>query len=162
MEYDTKLAAEYAGQKLDTLLERATRDSGEAIGSNDIPVAVTHYVNLKDIIDGLAAKMAELQKHMQTLSYELLPTMLQNANVKTINVEDVGRVSVIDRWSASMLDKTRAFEWLRATGNDGLIIETVNASTLGAFARTESEAGKPLPRDIFKAGATPHISITKA
>lgn len=162
MEFDTATAANYAAAKLDSLVERATRDTADAIAQNDIPIAVTHYAKLKDTVDKLAAKMAELQKHLNQISHELLPTLFQNHDVKTITIDDVGRVSIVDRWSASMLDKTRAFEWLRSTGNGGLIIETVPAPTLGAFARTENEAGKPLPSDIFKAGPTPHISITKA
>lgn len=164
MEYDTKLAAEYAGQKLDSLLERAARDTADALGTNDIPTAITHFARFRETVDTLADKMGELQKLVQKLSYEFLPTMMGNQGVPSIKIDEVGTVSVVNKWSASILDgqKERAFEWLRSTGNGGMIIETVPAPKLGAFARTEAEDGKPLPTDIFDAKQAPYISIRKA
>jgi len=69
-------------------------------------------------------------------------------------------MTVIDRWSAKILDKVKAFAWLRSTGNEGLILETVNAQTLGAFAKGEVIKGNPLPDDIFQVTASPYTSIT--
>ena len=87
--------------------------------------------------------------------------MFSNQNVKTIKLDDVGRVTVNVRWTASMLDKTRGMEWLRTSGNEGLIQETVNAMTLASFAKTETLAGKPLPDYLFNVGTAQHMSITK-
>jgi hypothetical protein len=162
LRFKTQVAADYAGQKLDSLLERATQDTNEVVEHNDIPSAVAYFAELRDTVKALSEKMAALQKHVEGLSYELLPTMFQNQNVKTIKIKDVGRVSINDRWSASMLSKERGLDWLRGSGNEGLIIETVNAQTLGAFAKDEVKAGRSLPDDIFKVSATPYVSITKA
>lgn len=162
MNFDTETAADYAGKKLDSLLERATRDTAEIIGRADIPSAVVYFAQLKDTVKELAEKLSALQKHVDSISYDMLPTMFGNQDVKTIKVEGVGRVSINDRWSASMLSKERGLGWLRGSGNEGLIIETVNAQTLGAFAKEESKNGRPLPDDIFKVSATPYVSITKA
>jgi hypothetical protein len=162
MKFDTKTAADYAGQKLDSLLERATRDTEEALATNDIPTAVVYFDELRDTIRRLAEKLTTLQKHLDALSMEQLPTMFANQNVKTINLENVGRVTVGVRWYASMPDKETGLGWLRQTNNQGLIIETVNAQTLGAFAREETAKGRPLPSDVFKVTSTPYISITKA
>ena len=52
-------------------------------------------------------------------------------------------------------------DWLRATGNEGIIIETVNAQTLAAFAKTQALAGKPLPDETFTVGVAPYTSITR-
>jgi hypothetical protein len=161
MQFDTKTAADYAGQKLDSLLERATRDTNEIVERADIPEAVTYFDELRSTVKALAEKMSALQKHVDELSQQLLPTMFQNQNVKTIRVIDVGRVSINDRWSASMLNKEQGLGWLRGSGNEGLIIETVNAQTLGAFAKDEVMAGRPLPDEIFRVSATPYVSITK-
>ena len=162
MKVDTRTAADYAGQKLDSLLERATRDTTEVVGQANIPAAVTYFAELRDVIKDLQSKMSLLQSHIDSLSQELIPTMFTNANVKTIKVDNVGRVTVNDRWSCSMLDKETAFGWLRQTKNEGLIIETVNSQTLGAFAKAEALAKRPLPSDIFKVSSTPYTSITKA
>ena len=162
MNFDTETAADYAAKKLDSLLERATRDTNEVVERADIPTAVVYFAQLRDTVKELQDKMSALEKHIQSLSYELLPTMFQNQDVKTIKVEGVGRVSINDRWSASMLNKERWLGWLRGSGNEGLIIETVNAQTLGAFAKEETKAGRALPDDIFRVSATPFVSITKA
>lgn len=162
MNFDTETAADYAGKKLDSLLERASRDTAEVVERADIPTAVVYFAQLRDTVKELQEKVAALEKHVQSLSYELLPTMFQNQDVKTIKVEGVGRVSINDRWSASMLNKERGLGWLRGSGNEGLIIETVNAQTLGAFAKEETKAGRNLPDDIFRVSATPYVSITKA
>ena len=161
MNFDTNLAAGYAADKLDSLLERAQRDTTEVVQTNDIPKTVAHFAALQNTVDDLAKKISALKKHVDTLSYEILPTMFQNQNVKTIKLDDVGRVTVNVRWSASMLDKERGMEWLRTSGNEGLIIETVNAMTLASFAKTETLAGKPLPDHLFKVGTAQHMSITK-
>ena len=142
MKFDTKTAAGYAADKLDSLLERAQRDTTEVVQTNDIPTTVAHYAALRDTVRDLAAKVAALQKHVDSLSYETLPTMMGNQSVKTITVDNVGRVSINVRWSASMVDKEAGMQWLRDTGNEGLIIATVNAGTLSSFAKAETLAGK--------------------
>ena len=161
MKFDTRTAASYAAKNIDNFLERATRDTQEIIARNDIPSTVTHFAAFRDTVKDLAAKIAELQKHVDSLSYEILPTMFGNQNVKTITLPDIGRVTINIRWSASMLNKEKSMEWLRTSGNEGLIIETVNAMTLASFARTETLAGKPLPDYLFKVGTAQHVSITK-
>lgn len=161
MKFDTKTAADYAAQKLDSLIERSARDTAEIIQNADIPSTVAYFDELRETVRDLADKLTVLQNHITQISQEILPTMFTNANVKTIKVDDVGRVTINIRWTASMLDKEIGLGWLRQTNNDGLIIETVNAQTLGAFAKDETVAGRPLPDEIFKVSATPYTSITK-
>ena len=161
MNFDTKTAADYAGQKLDSLLERATRDSAAVIEQKNIPAAVASFADLRDTYRSLSAKMAQLRAHVDLLSQEQIPTMFMNQSTKTISVEGVGRVSINDRWSASMIVKEDGFKWLRSTGNGGMIQETVNAQTLGAFAKDEAAAQRPLPGEIFKVSSTPYVSITR-
>jgi hypothetical protein len=161
MNFDTLTAARYAGEKLDSLLERASRDTTDVVAKNDIPSAVTYFDELSDTVKALQTKMSALQKHLDSLSYEILPTMFGNQSVKSVKIDGVGRVTVNDRWSAKILDRAKAFFWLRGSNNGGLIIETVNAQTLGAFAKAEALAGRSLPSEIFQVGSTPYISITK-
>ena len=158
----TEIAAEAAGKILDDLLIRIETDTLDVIGKNNIPTAVIHFDRFRDHVRALAEKVTALQKHVDALSQELIPTLFTNQNVKTITIPGVGRTTVNVRWSASMLNKGDAFDWLRETGNEGLIIETVNAQTLGAFAKERTLEGQPLPTDIFKVSSSPFISITKA
>ena len=161
MQFDTKTAAGYAADKLDSLLERATRDTSDVVQTSDIPTIVAHYAALTDTVDDLKKKLSALQKHVDALSYDILPTLFENQSVKTIKLDGVGRVTVNVRWTASMINKQKGMEWLRTSGNEGLIQETVNAMTLASFAKTETMAGKPLPDHLFKVGTAQHMSITK-
>ena len=161
MNFDTETAARYAGEKLALMLERVQRDSTEVIQKNDLPTAVTHFAELSDAVDNLRAMTSALKKHVDSLSYEILPTMFQNQGVKTISLPDIGRVTVNVRWTAKTLDMQKAMEWARETGNSGLVIETINSGTLRSFASEETLAGRPLPDDIFQVGTAQHMSITK-
>jgi hypothetical protein len=160
MEQSTIDAGAEAAHYLGMMFEFASGDTEQVISQNDIPLAVKHFAMLRDAVNDLAAKVSSLQKIVDALSYELLPTMFVNQDVQTINVTGVGRATTNVRWSASMPDKQRGMQWLRETGNEGLIITTVNAQTLGAFAKTEALAGRPLPNDAFKVTAKSYISVT--
>ena len=162
MKFDTQTAARFAGEKLDLFLARTIRDSAEVIERADLPETVAYFADLRDVVHDLAAKTSMLTKHVEELSQEFIPTMFMNQHVKSFTIPGLGRATINVRWSASLINKNKAFDWLRSTGNDGLIIETVNSQTLGAFARTESVAGHPLPSEIFKVGSSSFVSITKS
>ena len=53
-----------------------------------------------------------------------------------------------------MLDKEKGMQWLRETGNEGLIITTVSALYTDSLSpRQRTLAGKSLPEDLFKVGS---------
>ena len=47
MEYDSTLAAQYAGTKLDSLVNRAHRDTMKLVDDGDIPTIVKHFAALR-------------------------------------------------------------------------------------------------------------------
>jgi hypothetical protein len=160
MKPETQVIGDCAVARLDKLLADVQAETATIIAKGDIPTTVIHFNAFRELVRSLKSRLSALEGHVSSLSYETLPTMMTNANVKTINVTPIGRVSVVVNWSASMIDKQKGMEWLRTSGNEGLIIETVNAQTLGAFAKAETLAGKPLPDHLFKVGTAQHISIT--
>lgn len=112
-----------------------------------------------DIFDETKKALTELRDNM---SREYIPDAMFNAGVKTVNVVGVGRVTVSQRFSCSMLDKEAGIDWLKHHGLGGIVIETVNSSTLAATAKKMiQEEGKDLPENIFKISAVPYTSITK-
>ena len=113
----------------------------ELVEKADIPLIVKHFAALRTEYRALKDKIAKLETEVNDLSYNLIPTMFDAQDVKTIKIDDVGRVTVNQKWAASMPDKEVGMDWLRVTGNEGLIIETVNAQTLAAFAKTQALAG---------------------
>jgi hypothetical protein len=162
MNDDAKAAAGLAAARLSKLLEFAERDTAESLQENDIPTAVRHFHQLRDAVRDLQELTTLLQNHVDMVSQQLLPTLFLNQGVKSIRVEDVGAVTIADRWSASMISRETGMQWLRDTGNGGLIIETVNAATLGAFAKDMAQHGAKLPDDIFKVTPTPYTSIRQS
>jgi hypothetical protein len=161
MKFDTLIAADDAAQKLDFLLERATRDSEEILSRSNIPETVTWFAELRGRIQDLQVRLSAVQKHLDLLSGELIPTMFTNQNTKTIRVDGIGSITVNDRWSASILKPDEAFSYVRETGNGGLIKPSIHPMTLGAFAKDEAAAQRPLPDTLFKVSQTPYVSVTK-
>lgn len=162
MEYDTRLAAEYASGKLDSLISRSRRDTLALVEKNDIPTLVKHFASLRAEYDSLQARLDKVEAEVKDLSHNLIPGMFQSQHVKTINIDDVGRVTVNQRWMATMPDKELGMGWLRGSGNDGIIIETVNAQTLASFAKQRAIDGEPLPESLFTVSIAPYTSITRA
>lgn len=158
---DTIKAVDRALKALGCVLAAAIRDTDEASLTNDIPQVAQHFYDLRNKAGEITRQAAALEAHVRDISYSTLPTMMINQDIKSIHVNGLGTVTVNVRWNATMLDKEAGMNWLRATGNDGLIIETVNASTLTGFAKDMALNGMPLPSNIFKVGTAQHISITK-
>jgi hypothetical protein len=161
MRDETKVIGDCAVVRLNKLLAEIKADTAQVSQTNDIPATVVHYAYLRNLYDALKACVSALDEHVDSLSYQILPMMMGNQNVQTITLPDVGRVSINVRWSAKMLNKDKGMEWMRQTGNDGLIIETVNSSTLTSFAQAETLAGRPLPEDLFKVGTYQYVSLTR-
>jgi hypothetical protein len=53
------------------------------------------------------------------------------------------------------------YEWLRTSGFDDLIVETVNSSTLKAWCKEQQKMGKAPPDDLIKITPFTRASITK-
>jgi hypothetical protein len=162
MQFDLMTSAQYVARNLDNLLERAERDTVKVIEEGNIPNVVTYFAELRATVDELKVKMASMQKHLDALSQELIPTLFNNQNTKTIKIDNVGRVTVADRWSCSILKPDQAFAFIRESGNGGMIKPSIHPMTMGAHAKDMHEAGKPLPQQLFKVSSTPYTSITKA
>jgi hypothetical protein len=161
MNFDSKTAAGYAADKLDSLLERAHRDTLTLVERGDIPAIVTHFDCLRSNYRKLKEKLNAIEAEVNDLSYTIIPNIFNSQQVKTINIEGVGRVTVAVQWKASMRDKAMGMDWLRQNGHGSLIIETVNAQTLASFAKSQALDGKPLSDDLFEVGTANYTSVTK-
>ena len=162
MKKETKVVGDCAIKRLIKILADVTAETAELVEQGDIPTIVRHFSDFRDLTRALQEGVEALNNHTNYLSYEIIPTLFTNANVKSINVVGLGAVTINVRWNATMIDKERGLEWLRDTGNDGLIIQTVAAPTLTAFAKSETLSGRPLPDSIFKVGTAQYVSIRKS
>ena len=162
MKNETQVIGDCAIKRLETILADVEQETTAVVAHADIPSVAHHFNAVRELTRALAERVSNLQKHVDTLSYEILPTLFTNANVKSVNVIGLGTVTVNVRWSATMIDKAAGMTWLKNTGNEGLIINTVAAATLTAFAKSEALAGHPLPAEIFKVGSSQLVSIKKS
>lgn len=113
-----------------------------------------------DALDDIRKGLNELLTEMSRVT---LPEMMAEHQTKTISLDSVKkRFTVAQRINCSMLDKELGFEWLKANGQGALITPTVNAQTLGSFAKQYTqEEGKELPDNIFKVSSMSYMSATK-
>lgn len=157
---DSALAAETF---LESLIYLAQHETAEYLERDDIPGLLWHFSKLRDAFHRIEEKFDALKDEVESISTRDIPTLFGNHRVRTINIEGIGRCTINTRWFASMRKglKPSCLDWLRANKADGLIIETVAAPTLTAFAKQSALDGSPLPDDLFDVGTKLNTSITK-
>lgn len=173
MQESTMKAVHQLTTDLVTVSAKIRTDTDEVTASGDHIAIIKHY-NLVRQVAALVKEAREALKDMdEHLSRVVIPDNVRALRERTgekppFNIEGVGRVSIANRFSASIIDdpklgKLPGINWLKENGHEGLVQETVNAQTLSAFAKTLLEdKGEELPSDIFKVGTSPYTSITKA
>jgi hypothetical protein len=139
-------------------------DTQEMIGKGDLVELIKHYAELREVTEAIKKARKALDDLEDHMSHEDVPDAFRRSSIKTVSIDGVGRVTVAHKWGCSINDgkKPESFQWLRDGGNGGIIIETVNAQTLAAFAKAEVEShGRELPTDLFTTSLRPYTSITK-
>lgn len=165
---ETKAALQSVADLLTKIAGTIREEGRQVVSSQDHVELIKHFADLRDVnstIKIAREALAELEDNLSRVDIpDLFALMRERTGQKPpFVIEGIGRVTVSRRFSASMLDKDAGFEWLRENGHGDLITETVNSSTLAAFAKDMQEnQGKDLPVEIFKTGAMPYTSITKA
>jgi hypothetical protein len=160
----TQLVLSEAVLSLEEATRRVITDTQHFVGAGDLIPLIRHYAELREINETIKKARKALDDLEDHLSHTDVPDAFKLSGIKTVSIEDLGRVTVAYKWSCSVIDgkKPESFEWLRGSGNGGIIIETINAQTLAAFAKHEVEAnGKELPTDLFTTSLRPYTSITR-
>lgn len=146
----------------DVSTEIIREDDAMAQSGAIIQDRIRHFSETKDAIEVLKDARERLAELVDRLSHHVLPELFREQKTKSITVIGIGRATVSNRYAASIIDKVVGFQWLRDNGHEGLITETVNSSTLAAFAKNMAEEEqKDLPSEIFKVSINQNISITK-
>ena len=129
---------------------------------------VTNAAKLMSTIDAFKDRLqAEVktpaEEVFNALRFTVIPNMMDEQDIRTINIEGVGRVGITDDISLSVVDKDAMFEWLTDNDLEDLIKPNVNAQTLAATVRKRIKEGKPLPKDnILKVTPVVRASITRS
>ena len=148
-------ALDYIEQTKPAIVENTRRMSGAPL--NDV---ITRFVEIRDLHARLKAIAAGINQLADHLSYDLVPHAMERTGL-TVAHHTLGRIQLEMRTSATVLNKEGAYEWLRANGKGDLIIETINAQTLGATARELIDAGDELPSNLFKTTVKTYTKLTR-
>ena len=142
--------------------EAVREDTNATLALHNHVELIKHYNHLRLATARIKEAREALAEMEENLSREQIPEIFREQGIKTTTIEGVGRVTVSYRFGCSMLDKEAGLNWLRQAGHGGIIIETVNSSTLAAFAKSMlEEEGAELPDSLFKISTSPYTSITK-
>lgn len=165
MKQETLERLSYAAGLLQGAISAAREDGQPVLESKDHIAVIRHYDNLRQANEIIKEARRALDEMSEQWSREYVPDAMRAKNVKTITLEGVGRVTISAKWSASIQDgkKPEAISWLKDGGNGSIVQETVNSSTLSAFAKAEfTEHGRELPVSLFKVGQMAYTSITRS
>lgn len=162
MRQETAVYLKTVCDSLASIAGHIRNDTDEVVAADDPVEVIRHYNQLRIAVEQIKEAREALKEIEERLSREQVPDVMRKNGIKTTTIEGVGRVSLGTRWSASMPDKGAGMDWLRKNGHGGIIIETVNASTLGAFAKELNQQGLELPVPEFKTSVLTYTSITKA
>ena len=132
-----------------------------------LPEALRAYHVIKTRYEQIDKIRKAIYASLEHLSKSAIPEMMDSEQVKTVTVEyapgEAYRFTKSVLMSASMPDKEGGMKWLRENGQGGLIQETVNSSSLSAFARQYiNDEGMELPEEYFKVSTVSNMSVTKA
>jgi len=114
-------------------------DQREDLNSvNDAKSLSDQVVKLKELEDALEQKekeLKELKRHIDLVSGEVIPTMMQEMNISTLKLADGSSVEVKPVYGASIsvAKKEEAYTWLRENGLGDLIKNEITVS----FGRNE-------------------------
>jgi hypothetical protein len=114
-------------------------DQREDLNSvNDAKSLSDQVIKLKELEDDLETKekeLKELKRHIELVSGEVIPTMMQEMNISTLKLADGSSVEVKPVYGASIsaAKKEEAYTWLRENGLGDLIKNEITVS----FGRNE-------------------------
>ena len=125
---------------------------------SDLCFAFAELRALKERTDKLVGQIGAIEKR---LADETIPAYMDATSTESPYNHVTGQFKKTTRVSASILAdrKTAAWAWLRGAGLGAIIIETVNAQTLGATARELIEKGRELPSDLFKTNTNTYVAF---
>jgi hypothetical protein len=114
---------------------------------------------LKERAEGILKSINAIEKYMQD---DLIPLQMDATHTVSPYNHAVGQFKKTTRVSASIIKdvKDEAWSWLRRNKLGSLIIETVNAQTLGATARSMLEKGQELPSNLFTTSTHTYVAFT--
>lgn len=137
-------------ESLDQVLASMERNVQALDKDGALSALCVEYLSTGSAYEALDERRLRLYNLKDKMSKVLIPEALGRAGLDKVSVPEVGHsFYILDKYSASMVDRDKAMEWLRKNKAASLITETVNAGTLAAF----------LKEKLLKEGVDPPESI---
>ncbi len=128
--------------------------------TSKLSIILRYFNTLRDAYERMDEQRKRIFAQIEHLSRTVIPERMAEEGVTTMTLDGF-RYTVGTRSSTSILDKESGYGWLIINGHGDIIQQTVNASTLAAFARRYLEdTGKDLP-EFFKTTSMKFTSVTK-
>lgn len=133
-----------------------------AARADSLPDAAREFIALRDFHERLGELLSHVADVKNKWAYEGMPALFERQGVTSYNLKEGYRVGVQALIRASTRDMESGIKWARDNGQEWLVKETINASTLAGFARSRAEAGEPdLPADVFNVHFGMNTSVTR-
>lgn len=118
--------------------------------------------NLRQQKDAMEADLKVITAEFDFLRGVKIPSKFEDEGISLLKVEGIGRCNLTGDLQATIPadKKEAAFQFLRDTGREDLIQETVNSSTLKAAVKNMIQTNQDIP-DCFRVHTFTRASITK-
>lgn len=108
--------------------------------------------SLQDDLDAIAESKKEIQDRYDKLRLFEIPAVMAEMESATSVKGAFGRCTLTTDLGVKVLvDKGTLHQYLKDSGNEALIVPTVNAQTLKAFVKEQMINGRPVPDNIVEA-----------
>ena len=118
-------------------------------GKSVIYALATKMRYLQTKKDTLMEELSEVNSRLDEIRLRLIPDAMNDADIRSVTFEGLGRVQLAVDLFASIKDKAAGYEWLQEHGFDGLIQPYVQPSTFKAEVKRALKDGQEFPEELF-------------
>lgn len=114
----------------------------------------TRKDEVSEVLQGINGRLDEIR-------LRLIPDAMNDADIRSVTFEGIGRVQLAMDLFASIKDKELGYSWLNQHGFDGLIQPYVQPSTFKAEVKRALKDGQEFPEELFTITPFMRASIVK-
>ncbi|MDH3375390.1 MAG: hypothetical protein OEQ39_00265 [Gammaproteobacteria bacterium] len=111
----------------------------------DLKQLARKFKMLREKHEDLKSKAAAIWHEVDYLRFEAIPEKMEDDNISTCVIDNVGRLSTRVEASVKTNDKNLLRTWLIENGAEDLLSETINSSSLKAYIMNRIRDGQDIP-----------------
>ena len=136
-------------------------DVEQLAATPNLSESIAQWVETRMLAEELKQAKKLLDDLVVDFSDDVIPHQLDLLGLTSAH-HALGQVKLTHHTRASINQgrKAEAYAWLRAHDLGGIIIETINAQTLGATAKSLFSEGRDLPGDLFTVAMRRYAAFT--